>query len=106
MKQDIHPTYHDKAKIVCACGNIIITGSTVPEIHIEVCSTCHPFYTGKQKLLDTGGRISRFEKRVGQKAIVGATRIGKKLKLVARAKKDAEQEQVVEQVVEQAQVQA
>ena len=55
MKQGIHPNYVD-CTITCACGNVIKTRSTKPEIHVEVCSKCHPFYTGKQKLVDTGGR--------------------------------------------------
>lgn len=52
--------YYPKAKIICACGNVITTGSTVPEMHVEICAKCHPFYTGKQKLIDTGGRIEKF----------------------------------------------
>ena len=62
MKQGIHPNYVD-CTITCACGNVIKTRSTKPEIHVEVCSKCHPFYTGKQKLVDTGGRVERFNKR-------------------------------------------
>ena len=52
--------------MTCACGNQFTTGSTSQEIHVEVCSNCHPFYTGKQKILDTGGRVARFEKRFGK----------------------------------------
>ena len=66
MKQGIHPNYVD-CTITCACGNVIHTRSTKPEIHVEVCSKCHPFYTGKQKLVDTGGRVERFNKRFGRK---------------------------------------
>ena len=66
MKQGIHPNYID-CTITCACGNVIKTRSTKPEIHVEVCSKCHPFYTGKQKLVDTGGRVERFNKRFGRK---------------------------------------
>ena len=66
MKQGIHPNYVD-CTITCACGNVINTRSTKPEIHVEVCSKCHPFYTGKQKLVDTGGRVERFNKRFGRK---------------------------------------
>ena len=62
----IHPNYVD-CTITCACGNVIKTRSTKPEIHVEVCSKCHPFYTGKQKLVDTGGRVERFNKRFGRK---------------------------------------
>ena len=66
MKQGIHPNYVD-CTITCACGNVIKTRSTKPEIHVEVCSKCHPFYTGKQKLVDTGGRVERFNKRFSRK---------------------------------------
>ena len=66
MKQGIHPNYVD-CTITCACGNVIKTRSTKPEIHVEVCSKCHPFYTGKQKLVDTGRRVERFNKRFGRK---------------------------------------
>ena len=65
MKQGIHPNYVD-CTITCACGNVIKTRSTKPEIRVEVCSKCHPFYTGKQKLVDTGGRVERFNKRFGR----------------------------------------
>jgi large subunit ribosomal protein L31 len=63
MKKDIHPKYYPEAKIICACGNILITGSTRPEIKVEVCSACHPFYTGKKRLVDSTGRLDRFKKR-------------------------------------------
>ena len=64
MKKGIHPEYVD-AKITCLCGNVIETRSTLPEISVEICSACHPFYTGKQKLVDTAGRVERFQKRYG-----------------------------------------
>jgi large subunit ribosomal protein L31 len=62
MKNDIHPEYFDST-IKCACGNILETGSTKKDIKVEICSKCHPFFTGKQKLIDTGGRIDRFRKK-------------------------------------------
>ena len=65
MKQGIQPDYVD-CTITCACGNVNKTRSTKPEIHVEVCSECHPFYTGKQQLVDTGGRVERFNKRFGR----------------------------------------
>ena len=67
MKQGIHPNYVD-CKFTCACGNVIETRSTRPEIRVEVCNKCHPFYTGKQKLVDTGGRVDRFNRRFGRTA--------------------------------------
>ncbi len=64
MKEGIHPNYVEST-ITCACGEVIKTRSSKPEIRVEVCSKCHPFYTGKQKLVDTGGRVDRFKKRFG-----------------------------------------
>jgi large subunit ribosomal protein L31 len=65
MKTEIHPEYVD-AHVRCTCGNEFMTRSTKPEIHVEICSACHPFYTGKQKLVDTGGRVERFQRRVAK----------------------------------------
>ncbi len=65
MKANIHPEYTEM-KVVCSCGNEFTTRSTLgQELHVEVCSNCHPFYTGKQKILDTGGRVDRFRKKYG-----------------------------------------
>lgn len=64
MKKDIHPEYVE-TKVTCSCGNSFTTQSTKSELHIEICSDCHPFYTGKQKLIDSGGRVQRFEKKYG-----------------------------------------
>lgn len=62
MKKGIHPVY-EETTITCACGNVIKTRSTKKDIKVEICSKCHPFFTGKQKLVDTGGRVDRFKKR-------------------------------------------
>jgi len=62
MKKDTHPQYFKDAKVICACGNTFTTGSTLQEIHVEICSACHPFYTGKQKLVDNRGRVERFKR--------------------------------------------
>jgi len=67
MKAKIHPKY-ELTKISCACGNVIETRSTVKDIKVEICSACHPFFTGKQKLVDTAGRIDRFRKKYNIKA--------------------------------------
>ena len=66
MKADIHPKY-ELATVSCSCGNTFTTRSTKGEMRVELCSECHPFYTGKQKLVDTGGRIDRFERRYGRR---------------------------------------
>jgi len=68
MKQDIHPQYYPNAKAKCACGNEWTTGSTLPEIHTGICSKCHPFYTGQEKILDTRGRVEKFKKRLEKSA--------------------------------------
>ena len=64
MKKEIHPKYYPQAKVKCACGNSFTVGSTMPEINVEICSKCHPFYTGKDKIIDTAGRVERFKKRL------------------------------------------
>ena len=68
MKAGIHPDYIDTT-ITCACGEVIHTRSTKPTIHVEVCSKCHPFYTGRQKLMDTAGRVERFQRKYKRKAL-------------------------------------
>ena len=66
MKADIHPDYVE-ARVTCSCGNQFTTRSTKPELHVELCNVCHPFFTGKQRMVDTGGRIDRFQRRYGQR---------------------------------------
>jgi len=66
MKEKIHPKYGDST-IVCVCGNVVRTRSTKPEIKVEVCSNCHPFFTGKQKLVDSAGMVEKFKKKYGTK---------------------------------------
>lgn len=64
MKEGIHPNYSE-AVVKCACGETFTTGSTKKTLHVEICSKCHPFFTGKQKLIDTGGRVDKFKKKYG-----------------------------------------
>ena len=68
MKKEIHPKYYPEAKVNCACGNHFSVGATIPEIKIEICSNCHPFYTGRGKIVDAGGRVERFKKRLAKTA--------------------------------------
>jgi len=63
MKSDIHPKYFDKAKITCACGKVYVVGATMEEIRTDICSNCHPFYTGQEKIIDVAGRIEKFKTR-------------------------------------------
>ena len=65
MKEKIHPTYFPDAKVTCACGNTFTTGSTKQNLRVEVCSNCHPYYTGEQRIVDTAGRVERFRRRYG-----------------------------------------
>lgn len=66
MKTEIHPTFYEDAVVTCACGNTFTTGSTHKELKTEICSVCHPFYTGQQRIVDTGGQVERFRKRAAK----------------------------------------
>jgi large subunit ribosomal protein L31 len=68
MKPKIHPKYYPEARVTCACGNAWTTGSTVPEMRVDLCSACHPFYTGQQRIVDTAGQVDRFMKRLERSA--------------------------------------
>jgi len=70
VKAGIHPDYKETS-VKCSCGNTFTTRSTEAELHVELCNECHPFFTGKQKLVDTGGRVERFQKRYGRKNFTG-----------------------------------
>jgi large subunit ribosomal protein L31 len=87
MKAKIHPTWYPEAKVICGCGNTFTTGATVPEIHVDVCSNCHPFYTGQMKFLDTAGRVDAFKAKMAGAStkLISKTekRMAKKLKKLA-----------------------
>lgn len=83
MKAKIHPSYNQNVKVACACGSTWTTGSTLPAITVEICSACHPFYTGKSKLVDTAGRVDRFRTQLER---------SKKLSSVQRERSKAKQE--------------
>jgi len=78
MKKKIHPKYYDNCQVSCACGNTFITGSTLPEIKVEICAACHPFFTGEMKYVDTLGRVERFQKRQADAATYKKKQRGKK----------------------------
>jgi large subunit ribosomal protein L31 len=89
VKEKIHPTWYPEARVHCACGNTFITGSTKAEIAVEICSACHPLFTGQQKLVDTAGRVDKFQQRAAiakRKQEEAAAR-----KLAREAKKTAQQ---------------
>lgn len=95
MKTDIHPTYHEKVQVTCVCGNKFVTGSTNEVINTEICSQCHPFYTGKKKFVDTTGRVDRFKKLSERAEKTKAAHAEVKKKRVAKAeteKKAAKEE--------------
>ncbi len=91
MKKDIHPEFHKDCKVTCACGNIMTIGSTLPELTVDVCSLCHPFFTGQMKYLDTAGRVEAFKSR--QKS-AGGKNVSKtekrRLKKLKRIQEDRE----------------
>ncbi|MBU4360637.1 50S ribosomal protein L31 [Candidatus Parcubacteria bacterium] len=95
MKKDIHPKYYPNAKVTCACGNSFEVGSTISEIKVELCSQCHPFYTGKQKLVDSARRVEKFQARVAKKESESAKRKGKKVKHAAQKNKKAKDVEIV-----------
>lgn len=78
MKKDIHPTYFPNAKVTCACGASFAVGSTKEKIEVEICSACHPLYTGTEKIIDTAGRVERFKVRAGKKAKTEKKSVGAK----------------------------
>jgi large subunit ribosomal protein L31 len=94
MKKDIHPKYYPDAVVTCACGNTFTTGSTEPELKVELCSACHPFYTGKQKLVDTARRVEKFEEKKTKQTTL-TERKGKKAKRAKRAAARSNKEVVV-----------
>lgn len=86
MKKELHPTYFPEASIVCACGNKFKLGSTKEKIEVEICSACHPFYTGAEKVLDTAGRVEKFKSRKTKSDAIPKKE--KKSKTVKAEKKD------------------
>lgn len=87
MKKDIHPKYYKNTKVTCACGNEFVVGSTLEKINVELCHLCHPFYTGKQKLVDTARRVEKFQEKLAKKETVSKIRKGKTAKRAAKATK-------------------
>lgn len=88
MQKGIHPTYFREVTITCACGASFKTGSTIEKLETEICSQCHPFYTGKKKFVDTGGRVDRFKKLAERAEKAKATAAATKAKKVAKVEKE------------------
>lgn len=90
MKATLHPKYFNDSKVTCACGNTFTTGATIPEIHVEVCYSCHPFYTGTMKLLDSAGRVDAFKaKMAGSGKTIMSKTEKRKLKREKKLKEEA-----------------
>ncbi len=85
MKANTHPVYFADAQVICACGNVMTVGSTMQKIHVELCSNCHPFYTGAQKFVDSANRIDKFQKKQDVAAKYKATVVKKKEEIKAKA---------------------
>jgi large subunit ribosomal protein L31 len=96
MKKDIHPVYYKDAEIKCACGNVIVTGSVLKELKTDICSACHPFYTGKQKLIDSAGRVDKFMAR--QKAAVDKAEQVKQAALDKKSGKKGEKYMTIDEM--------
>lgn len=86
MKKDIHPKYYPKAEVTCSCGAKFIVGSTVEKMEIEICSHCHPFYTGQEKIVDTAGRVQKFKTRLEKAEKIKQTQKPKKETKVKKKK--------------------
>lgn len=89
MKATGHPTYFPEAKVVCACGNTFTVGSTKPEIYVEICAKCHPFFTGEMRFIDTMGRVERFQKK---QAAAPTSAVSKKQKKLLKKKQEEAEE--------------
>jgi large subunit ribosomal protein L31 len=89
MKIDIHPTWYPNAKVTCACGASFVMGAAVPEFKVEICSACHPFYTGQMKYIDTAGRVEAFKTKQSQ---ANTKKVSKKIKRELKKQKELQEE--------------
>lgn len=101
MKQDIHPKWFPEARVICSCGNTFITGSTKEEIRVEVCSSCHPFFTGQQKFVDTMGRVEKFQKKqsTASSTPIVAKRKKKLLRKIQEAKDEEQKPRTIKEML-------
>lgn len=103
MKAQIHPTWYPDAKVTCACGNTFVVGATVPQINVEVCSACHPFYTGQMKYVDTAGRVDAFKSKQTKATGKAMSKTEKrKLKREKRIQKELEKPDTLAELRQQA----
>lgn len=99
MKKEIHPAWYPEAKIACACGHVYHVGATVPEMRVEICAHCHPFFTGQEKLIDTERRVEKFEKRRGEAQKAAQTRSQQEAKKKEEEKKAAERPRTLKEML-------
>ncbi|MCX6737593.1 MAG: 50S ribosomal protein L31 [Candidatus Parcubacteria bacterium] len=85
MQKEIHPKYYPQAEVTCSCGNKFTVGSTSPKLSVEICSQCHPFYTGEERLVDTAGRVKKFQKRAAISSELKAKKVVKKIRVKKQA---------------------
>lgn len=99
MKAQIHPTWYPEAKVTCACGNSFVVGATVPEIKVEVCYNCHPFYTGQMKYVDTAGRVEAFKARQAGATLKVLSKVERRrIKREKRIREEAERPESLEEL--------
>jgi len=103
MKPGIHPEWYPEAKVICACGNTFITGSTKPEIRTDVCSACHPFFTGEQRIVDTAGQVERFMRRL-EKGQAARARLEQERSAAKRRREGRKKIKVIIEGEEEAQI--
>jgi len=99
MKKDIHPKYYPNAKVTCACGNTFTTGSTLKEIKVDICSECHPFFTGKMKFIDTMGRVEKFQKKLKKAQTKKYVKKADRKKIASQ--KDTDRPQTLKEMIQQ-----
>lgn len=100
MKKNIHPQWYPQAKVSCACGNTFTVGSTKPEIKVEICSSCHPFFTGKMKFVDIQGRVEKFQARQKTAATYQASQKEKTLKKRLKKEKEKKRPQTLKEMLQ------
>ncbi|MEA2020409.1 MAG: 50S ribosomal protein L31 [Patescibacteria group bacterium] len=100
MKEDLHPKYYPEAKVTCACGNKFTLGSTKPELEVEVCFACHPFYTGKSKFIDSEGRVEKFERKRKEAELREKEEKEREKKEKEKEKKEEEQPKTLKEMLE------
>lgn len=99
MKKDTHPKWYPKAKVTCSCGNTFTLGATLPEIRTELCSACHPFFTGQEKLVDTEKRVEKFEQKITRARAAAKVRAKKERKRREKEKKEKERPRTLKEML-------